>query len=384
MTIYPSFNLKKISEYYFSKKNKELKFLEKKGKKIINLGIGNPDLFPPLGVIKTMKKASENENANKYQEYLGIPNLRKKFSEWYYKNYKIDLNPKNEILPLMGSKEGILYTSMAYINKNDYVLIPNPGYPTYTSISKLIGGKIIYYSLIEKNKWLPNLFEINKFNLNKVKIFWINYPHMPTGAKINIEELEKIVFFSIKNNILLVHDNPYSFILNDNPISIFNIKKSKDVSLELNTLSKSYNMAGWRIGMIAGKKNILENIIKIQSQVHSGMYFPIQKGAIEAMKFNNNWFISQNKEYSKRRNIIWEICDLLKISYYKNSAGLFVWGKLNNKNDILWTNKILYKYKIFITPGSIFGSNGKGYVRLSLCCKKQFLKTAKKRIIKNY
>ncbi|XZQ54420.1 MAG: pyridoxal phosphate-dependent aminotransferase [Candidatus Karelsulcia muelleri] len=212
-------HLKNISEYYFSKKNKELKFLEKKGNKIINLGIGNPDLL----VIKKIKKASENENANKYQEYLGIPNLRKKFSEWYY---KIDLNP-------VGSKEGILYTSMAYLNKNDYVLIPNPGYPTYTSISKLIGGKIIYYSLIEKNKWLPNLFEINKFNLNKVKIFWINYPHMPTGAKINIEELEKIVFFSIKNNILLVHDNPYSLILNDNPISIFNIKKSKDVSLEL-------------------------------------------------------------------------------------------------------------------------------------------------------
>ncbi|XZQ53737.1 MAG: pyridoxal phosphate-dependent aminotransferase [Candidatus Karelsulcia muelleri] len=348
MTIYPSFNLKKISEYY----------------------------FPPLGGIKKMKKASENENANKYQEYLGIPNLRKKFSEWYY---KIDLNPENEIFPLMGSKEGILYTSMAYLNKNDYVLIPNPGYPTYTSISKLIGGKIIYYSLIEKNKWLPNLFEINKFNLNKVKIFWINYPHMPTGAKINIEELEKIVFFSIKNNILLVHENPYSLILNDNPISIFNIKKSKDVSLEL----KSYNMAGWRIGMIAGKKNILENIIKIQSKVHSGMYFPLQKGAIEAMKFNNNWFIYQNKEYSKRRNIIWEICDLLKISYSKNSAGLFVWGKLNNNNDILWKNKILYKYKIFITPGSIFGSNGKGYVRLSLCCKKQFLKTAKKIIINN-
>lgn len=372
-----------ISEYFFSEKMKEIDLLEKKGMGVINLGIGNPDLLPPNGVIYKMKKASELKNANAYQSYIGIESLRKSMANWYGKTYQVKVDPNKEVLPLMGSKEGIMHISMSYLDKGDQVLIPNPGYPTYSSISKLLESEIIYYDLQESNDWLPNINFLEKKNLSKVKIMWINYPHMPTGATITFEQLEEIVFFAKKNHILLVHDNPYSLILNNKrPLSIFNIKEAKDISLELNSLSKSYNMAGWRVGMIIGNPEFIQNIIKVKSQMDSGMYYPIQIGAIEAMNHDSEWFKKLNTEYLKRQKILWDICDRLYLEYSKNSSGIFVWAKITDvdKNDREWSEKILKNYHIFITPGRIFGDQGKGYVRLSMCCTINTLEKAKNRI----
>ncbi|WP_185858217.1 pyridoxal phosphate-dependent aminotransferase [Blattabacterium cuenoti] len=371
----------KISEYFFSKKMKEIHNLEKDGVKIINLGIGNPDLLPPYEVVHKMKKASELKHANTYQSYIGIETLRNSISSWYRKVYQVDVDPKHEILPLMGSKEGIMHISMSYLDKGDQVLIPNPGYPTYSSISELLEAKIIYYDLHEDENWIPKLEDLS---ISKVKMMWINYPHMPTGATIDFEKLEKIVFFAKKNHVLLVHDNPYSLILNqEHPLSIFNVKGAKNIALELNSLSKSYNMPGWRVGMIIGKKEFIQNILKIKSQMDSGMYYPIQIGAIEAMNHNSKWFEELNVEYIKRRRIIWELCDYLNLKYEKKSAGIFVWAKITDvdQNDSIWSENFLKTYHIFVTPGRIFGSNGKGYLRFSMCCPIKILEEAKNRIL---
>ncbi|WP_185866840.1 pyridoxal phosphate-dependent aminotransferase [Blattabacterium cuenoti] len=373
-----------ISEYFFSKKMKEIHLLEKKGIGVINLGIGNPDLLPPNGVIYKMKEASELKEANTYQSYVGIENLRKSMANWYGKIYQVKVDPKKEILPLMGSKEGIMHISMSYLDKGDQVLIPNPGYPTYSSISKLLESEIIYYDLQESNDWFPNLPFLEKKNLSKVKIMWINYPHMPTGATITFEKLKKLVFFAKRNHILLVHDNPYSFILNSQrPWSIFNIKEAKGIALELNSLSKSYNMAGWRVGMVIGNPELIQNIIKVKSQMDSGMYYPIQIGAIEAMNHDSEWFKKLNTEYLKRQKILWDICDRLYLEYRRDRSGIFVWAKITDvdKNDREWSDKILKNYHIFITPGSLFGDQGKGYVRLSMCRPVNILEEAKNRII---
>ncbi|WP_185850065.1 pyridoxal phosphate-dependent aminotransferase [Blattabacterium cuenoti] len=372
-----------ISEYFFSEKMKEIHLLEKNGIEVINLGIGNPDLLPPNGVIYKMKEASKLEYANTYQSYIGIENLRKAMANWYGKTYQVKVDPNNEILPLMGSKEGIMHISMSYLDKGNQVLIPNPGYPTYSSISKLLESEIIYYDLHENNDWIPNISFLEKKNLSNVKIMWINYPHMPTGATINLEQLEEVVLFAKRNHILLVHDNPYSFILNNQrPLSIFHVKEAKDIALELNSLSKSYNMAGWRVGMVIGKPEFIQNIIKVKSQMDSGMYYPIQIGAIEAMNHDSEWFKKLNTEYFKRQQILWDICDRLYLEYRKNRSGIFVWARITDvdQNDRKWSEKILKNYHIFITPGSIFGDNGKGYVRLSMCCPVNTLEEAKNRI----
>ncbi|AWU43207.1 aminotransferase [Blattabacterium punctulatus] len=373
-----------ISEYFFSEKMKEIQTLENKGIDIINLGIGNPDILPPYGVIPKMKKASEIKNANTYQSYIGIESLRKSIADWYGNTYKVDVDYQKEVLPLMGSKEGIMDISLSYLNKGNQVLIPNPGYPIYSSISKLLESEVIYYDLYDREDWCPNIKLLENKNLSKVKIMWINYPHMPTGATITFEKLEEIVVFAKKNRILLVHDNPYSLILNNNqrPLSIFNIKGSKDIALELNSLSKSYNMAGWRIGMIIGKHEYIKNILKVKSLINSGMYYPIQIGAIAAMNQNSEWFKKLNLEYLKRKKIILEICDRLYLKYRRKSSGIFVWAKILDleQNDRKWSDKILKNYHIFITPGSIFGNNGKGYVRLSMCCPVKTLEKAKNRI----
>ncbi|WP_394798646.1 pyridoxal phosphate-dependent aminotransferase [Blattabacterium cuenoti] len=372
-----------ISEYFFSKKMREIHHLEKKGIQVINLGIGNPDLLPPNSVIHKMQEASELEYANTYQSYVGIEKFRHAISIWYKKTYQVDIDPNNEVLPLMGSKEGIMYISMSYLDKGNQVLIPDPGYPTYSSISKLLESEIIYYDLHEKGDWCPDIQLLEKKNLSKVKIMWINYPHMPTGATISFEKLKKLVFFAKKNHILLIHDNPYSCLTNERPLSIFNVKEAKNIALELNSLSKSYNMAGWRVGMIIGKKEFIQNIIKVKSQMDSGMYYPIQIGAIEAMNQNSEWFEKLNIEYTKRRKIIWEICDHLCLEYMKKSSGIFVWAKIKNldKNDQKFSDKIFNNYHIFITPGGVFGNNGKGYVRFSMCCSVNTLEKAKNRII---
>ncbi|WP_103327652.1 pyridoxal phosphate-dependent aminotransferase [Bacteroidetes bacterium endosymbiont of Geopemphigus sp.] len=384
MKISPAIRTQSIREYYFSKKLREIAQFKSEGKDIINLGIGSPDGLPPHKVIEKMQQAAKNAEANRYQSYIGIKELREAWSLWYKKNYRVSLDTNKEILPLMGSKEGIMHISMAYLQKGDQALVPDPGYPAYTSVTRLTGADVIYYSLTEKNHWIPDLPRLEKENLSAVKMMWINYPHMPTGATIRLNDLEKIVCFAEKHKILLVHDNPYSFILNEQPLSVFQIEGAKEISLELQSLSKSHNMAGWRQGMLGGKKEYLQEVLKVKSQMDSGMYLPLQIGAIEALQHSNEWFESLNMEYQKRRNIIWNICKALELTYDAKSTGLFVWAKLPLKEeDKSWSDKQLYNKNVFITPGSLFGKNGRGYVRFSLCCPPTLLEKAQIQLLQS-
>ena len=370
--IKPSNRLNRISEYYFSKKLREVRELIDQGKDVINLGIGSPDLKPPKLSIKNLINALDNKNAHKYQSYNGIKIFREEISGFYKSHFDVNLNPENEILPLMGSKEGIFHISMSFLDKNDKVLIPNPGYPTYSAIANLLGNDIIYYNLTEQNNWLPNLDELSKLDLSNVKIMWINYPHMPTGANASISFFEELIGFAKTNNILLINDNPYSFILNDNPISLLNIKGAKETCIELNSLSKSFNMAGWRIGFALSNKSFISNLLKVKSNMDSGMFYPLQVGAISALNQSNDWLLSLNNIYTTRRKLVWKLADKLGCSYSKSSSGLFVWAKINQKiNSIDFIDNLLEKHQIFVTPGSIFGSNGEGYIRLSLCSNEQ-------------
>ena len=370
--IKPSNRLNRISEYYFSKKLREVRELIDQGKDVINLGIGSPDLKPPKLSIKNLINALDDKNAHKYQSYNGIKIFREEISGFYKSYFDVNLNPENEILPLMGSKEGIFHISMSFLDKNDKVLIPNPGYPTYSAIANLLGNDIIYYNLTEQNNWLPNLDELSKLDLSNVKIMWINYPHMPTGANASISFFEELIGFAKTNNILLINDNPYSFILNDNPISLLNIKGAKETCIELNSLSKSFNMAGWRIGFALSNKSFISNLLKVKSNMDSGMFYPLQVGAISALNQSNDWLLSLNNIYTTRRKLVWKLADKLGCSYSKSSSGLFVWAKINQKiNSIDFIDNLLEKHQIFVTPGSIFGSNGEGYIRLSLCSNEQ-------------
>lgn len=385
MKITPAPWINEINEYFFSLKLREIERLKSSGADIINLGIGSPDILPPKSVINQMQKASKFINANRYQNYIGIKPLRNAFASWYLENYNVVLNPDEEILPLNGSKEGIMYISMTYLKNGDKILVPDPGYPVYSSVSKMFNAEIIYYELKEKNFWKPNFNFITNLNFGKIKILWLNYPHMPTGAIIDLEKLEEIVNFAKKNEILIVYDNPYSFILNKEPLSIFQIKGAKDICLELNSLSKSHNMSGWRIGVVIGKKEFIKNIIKTKSQIDTGMYFPLQIGAIEALKYSKIWINKLNSIYKERKDIIYNICNKLGLTYNNNSAGIFVWAKLmDNIDDKNWSNNMLYEKHIFITPGSIFGKCGKGYVRFSLCSSIEDLKKVSKRINNNF
>jgi len=373
--------LHSVEEYYFSKKLREVAALEKEGKPIINMAIGSPDLQPPQQVIQALEETSKLENAHSYQSYQGIPALRLAMCDFYDKNYNVPLNEK-EVMPLMGSKEGIMMISLAFLNAGDEVLIPNPGYPTYTSVTKLVGAKPVFYNLNAKNNWLPDFEELENQNLEKVKIMWVNYPHMPTGTKGTTDAFQKIVSFAKKHQILVVNDNPYSFILNDNPLSILATDGAKEVALELNSLSKSFNMAGWRVGLVVGSEKYIKTILQVKSNMDSGMFLGIQKGAIAALKTSKEWLANLNAIYEKRRKIVWEIMEALDCTYSKNSSGLFVWGKLPKAvNEIYITDKILRDNAIFITPGSIFGTNGEGYIRASLCVPEVKLKEALQRLI---
>ncbi len=372
--------LKTVKEYYFSKKLREVRSLINQGKPIINLGVGSPDLQPPQEVINALN----NSTIYGYQNYQGIPEFRQAISDFYYKYYNVSLQISDEILPLMGSKEGILHISMAYLNEGDEVLIPNPGYPTYTSVTKLVQAKPVYYDLVEENNWFPNFEALEKVNLEKVKIMWVNYPHMPTGSSPTNALFEKLIAFAKKHQILIVNDNPYSFILNDKPKSILAYEGAKDVAIELNSLSKSFNISGWRVGMVVGKSEYINNILKVKSNMDSGMYYGIQQGAITALKLSKKWFDQINTIYRKRRNIIWEICDNLHCTYDKTNTGLFVWAKIpkgKTSNEI--TDELLYNYNVFITPGTVFGSNGEGYIRFSLCVEEDKIKEVLTRISKN-
>lgn len=369
-----------VEEYYFSRKLKEVNSLIANGKPVINLGIGSPDLPPPPKVTEALNKSLLDPMAHKYQSYQGLPALRVAISDFYKTNYNVELNSETEILPLMGSKEGIMHISMAYLNQGDAVLIPNPGYPTYSAVAKLLGATPLFYDLKEESQWQPDIDGLSQLDLSKVKLMWVNYPHMPTGAKALKSHLTALIKFAKSNNILLVNDNPYSFILNDNPKSIFNFEGSKGVCLELNSLSKTFNMAGWRVGMLSGASHHIENIIKVKSNMDSGMFYGIQKGAIQALNSSKAWFENLNAIYSKRRQHIWELATQLNCDFNSNSSGMFVWAKLPKGIDSeQFIDQLLYEKNIFITPGTIFGSNGSGYVRFSLCASEESIIEAIKR-----
>lgn len=370
-----------VEEYYFSRKLREVNLLKANGKPIINLGIGSPDLQPPQKVIDAITKSLKDVNAHQYQSYQGLPELREAISGFYRDRFLVHVSPMTEVLPLIGSKEGIMHISMAFLNEGDEVLIPNPGYLTYASVTKLLGAIPVFYNLDENKDWLPDLKELKTRDLSKVKIMWINYPHMPTGAKANEQLFEELVDFARAHDILIVNDNPYSFILNDEPQSILSIRKAKDVCLELNSLSKTFNMAGWRVGMVLGHAKHIEAILKVKSNMDSGMFYGIQKGAIEALNCSNMWYMSLNSVYEQRRELVWKIADALNCTYNKNAVGLFIWAKLppHFKSEE-FIDILLKENDIFIAPGTIFGSQGEGYVRFSLCASIEDLEEALARL----
>jgi LL-diaminopimelate aminotransferase len=367
-----------VEEYYFSSKLREVRQLQSEGKSIINMGIGSPDLSPSKAVIEAVAAAIQDENGHGYQSYQGLPELRKGMADFYQNQFGVVLNANNEILPLMGSKEGIMHISLAFLNEGDHVLIPNPGYPTYTSVTNLVQAVPVYYDLKEENGWEPDFEALEKLDLSKVKIMWLGYPHMPTGARGSLALFEKLVAFAKKYNILLINDNPYSFVLNDNPMSLLQVEGAKDVALELNSLSKTFNMAGWRVGMVLGNPEIIDAVLKVKSNMDSGMFYGIQKGAVAALNCDKSWFEDQNKIYRRRRELTEKLAEKLGCKVYKEGVGLFVWAKLPEgiASSEKFIDEILYEKHIFITPGTIFGSNGEGYIRFSLCVKEEKVQEA--------
>ncbi|HRE37197.1 MAG TPA: aminotransferase class I/II-fold pyridoxal phosphate-dependent enzyme [Chitinophagaceae bacterium] len=382
MEMRTSKRLKGIGEYYFSHKLREIEELNKAGKNIINLGIGSPDLPPHPDVIKTLQEEAAKPTVHAYQSYKGSPVLRKAMSDWYKKWYDVELNPDTEILPLIGSKEGILHICMTYLDRGDEVLVPNPGYPTYTSAVKLAGGKCVEYKLTAKNYYQPDFDKLEERKLKKVKLMFVNYPQMPTGHLPTVKLFEKLVRFARKNKILLVHDNPYSFILNDSPKSLLTVKGAKDFVIELNSLSKSHNMAGWRVGMVCGAKERIEEVLRFKSNMDSGMFLPVQLAAARALSLGNDWHDSMNEVYRNRREKVFELLDLLGCKFSKVQAGMFVWAAIPGEftNGFELSDEVLYKANVFITPGGIFGTAGDKYIRVSLCSTEEKIKEAIERI----
>lgn len=360
--------LDSVQEYYFSRKLREVNQLILEGKPIINMGIGSPDLTPHPSVIVAIQNAMFDAKAHQYQSYQGLQELRHGMADFYQTHFSVSLDCASEILPLMGSKEGIMHIAMAFLNQGDCVLIPNPGYPTYASVAELVQAQPIFYDLKESTNWLPDFDQLEQLDLSKVKLMWVNYPHMPTGANATLELFQKLIDFAQKHQILIVNDNPYSFVLNENPLSILQVEGAKEVAIELNSLSKTYNMAGWRVGMVCGKKDFLDAILKVKSNMDSGMFYGIQKGAIAALQLGKDWFENQNKVYKKRRDLLIQLAESLDCVVSKGQVGLFVWAKLPigiSSEEMI--DDLLYNKNLFVTPGTIFGSNGEGYIRFSLC-----------------
>ena len=382
MKVKPAERINIVEEYYFSRKLRQIDQMRNAGADIISLGIGSPDQPPSDNTIRRLADEARKPGVHGYQSYAGNPALRKAFSDWYFKYFKVRLDPENEILPLMGSKEGIMHISMAFVNTGDEVLVPNPGYPTYSSVTNLVGGKIRYYDLSEKNVWYPDLETLERSDLGKVKLMWTNYPHMPTGTKASAELFSQLVAFSGDHGILLCNDNPYSFILNQEYLSLLAAGGAMETALELNSLSKSHNMAGWRIGMVAGHRDYIKNILKVKSNMDSGMFLPLQLAAVEALNNPPSWYDTVNKVYKERRKTAESIMGLLRCRFSKEQTGLFVWGRIPDEieNCEAFVEEILNKAHVFITPGFIFGSQGDRYIRISLCADNDRLNQAKRRI----
>lgn len=361
--------LHQVDEYYFSAKLREVRQLAAQGKPIINMGIGSPDLAPHPSVIEALQVAMNESSAHQYQSYQGLPELRGAMAAFYQKYFSVTLNPETEVLPLMGSKEGIMHISMAFLNPGDQVLIPNPGYPTYASVTKLVGAEPVLYDLLPERDWLPDFAALEKLDSSKIKLIWISYPHMPTGTKADLDLLARWVALAKKHNALLVNDNPYSFVLNSKPTSLLQVPEAEGICLELNSLSKTFNMAGWRVGMVLGHAALIQAVLQVKSNFDSGMFYGVQKGAVAALQLDDSWFKKQDEIYQKRRVLIFKILQKLKCSACEDAAGLFVWAKL--PDGILdaekFVDEILYSQHIFVAPGTVFGSNGQGYIRFSLC-----------------
>jgi LL-diaminopimelate aminotransferase len=371
MIIKEADRLNSVTEYYFAKK---LKFIEKlkeeSGKEIVNLGIGNPDLPPSEDYIQALKHSASDPKNHGYQSYRGIKDLRLAMSRWYKKIFNVDVDAESEVLPLSGSKEGIFHLTMAFVNTGDKVLVPDPGYLAYSQVNKIVGGEVIYYDLKESNRWNIDLGQIRSMDLKNVKLMWLNSPHMPTGSHLSEEVFKELVMLAKENNFLICHDNPYGLISNQDPVSIFNFEGASEVAVEINSLSKSHNMAGWRIGWLAGKQEYLNAVFKVKSNIDSGMFLPIQHAAISALKTDVEWHRQQQEIYDRRREIVYRLLDKLGCSYSKNQSGLFVWAKLGEhtkKKSEEFVDDLILHQGVFVAPGNIFGENGEGFIRVSLC-----------------
>lgn len=380
--ITPADRVGSVQEYYFSKKLKEVAEMNAAGKNVISLGVGSPDLPPSEKTIETLCEHAHNAGEHGYQPYIGIPELRQGFAEWYKTWYGVELDAKTEIQPLIGSKEGILHISLAFLNPGDGVLVPNPGYPTYSSVSKLVQANLISYELKEELGWQPDFEELEKTDLSGVKLMWVNYPNMPTGANATMELFEKLVAFGRKHGIIICHDNPYSFILNEHPLSILSVPGAKDICIELNSMSKAHNIPGWRIAMLASNAQFVQWILKVKSNIDSGQFKPMQYAAVEALKAPKEWYDTMNRTYRSRRDLAGQIMHALGCKYDENQVGMFLWGKIPTEAEgsEALANKVLYGANVFITPGFIFGSCGERYIRISLCCKNKALEEALNRI----
>jgi len=383
MNIQPANRLQSVTEYYFSAKLREVGEMNAAGKNVINLGIGNPDLPPSDATIEALCTEAHKPTVHGYQSYVGIPELRKGFADWYRKWYRVELNPATEIQPLIGSKEGILHITLAFVNPGDSVLVPNPGYPTYTSASMLCEANIMPYDLDENNGWQPDFEALEKMDLSKVKVMWVNYPNMPTGARATVELYEKLVAFGKKHSIVICNDNPYSFILNDEKLSILSVEGAKDCCIEMNSMSKAHNMAGWRMAMLATNAEFIQWILKVKSNVDSGMFRPMMVAAVAALQNTEEWHAQMNEVYAKRRVIALRIMDTLNCTYDIHQVGMFIWARIPDtyKDSGELADEILYGKNVFITPGFIFGDKGTRYVRVSLCCPEKVLEEALGRLI---
>ena len=382
MNIIPAQRVTEVQEYYFSKKLKEVAQLNAQGADIISLGIGGPDRPPHKDVIDTLCAEAQVESNHSYQPYVGIPQLRQAFARWYNRWYGVELDANTEIQPLIGSKEGILHVSLAFLNPGDGVLVPNPGYPTYSSVSRLAQAEIFNYDLTEENGWYPDFEALEKLPLERIKLMWINYPHMPTGTPATLDLYQKIIDFGRRHNIVIVNDNPYSFILNDKPMSILQVDGAKDIAIEMNSMSKSHNMAGWRVGMLASNPTFINWILKVKSNIDSGQFKPVMLAAVKALEADKDWYTTLNNLYRSRRNVAEEIMTELGCTFNPSQRGLFLWGRIPDSiaSSETLADKVLYDARVFITPGFIFGSNGDRYIRISLCATEENMRRALNRI----
>ena len=382
MKIKPARRVENIKEYYFSRKLKEVARLNAEGKDIVSLGIGGPDLPPAESVIDRLSDVVRRPDVHSYQPTSGIPALREAYAKWYSRWYGVRLDAATEIQPLIGSKEGILTVNLAFLNPGDGVLVPNPGYPTYTSGSELVEAEIYRYDLMAETGWYPDFDALEKMPLDKIKLMWVNYPNMPTGVSATMELYERLVDFGRRHNIVIVNDNPYSFILHDKPMSILSVAGAKDIAIEMNSLSKSQNMAGWRMAMLASNKEFVGWVLKVKSNIDSGQFRPMMEAAVEALSCGQDWYDMINAVYSSRRKLAEKVMDALRCTFDSRQRGLFLWGKIPSGcgTSEEFADKVLYDARVFITPGTVFGSNGEGYVRISLCADEDKFKEALKRI----